>query len=451
MKLILTVAMCVTSLLLAAADANARILQGLDKKYNVPPENGFRVLSNTKGEFGNPANYEEVKFHSGRKYYAFFKDEKAYYPLTTSLRVSNGIGQLGQFADEDPQKVTRYAIYQYTIPEDANGNVWLFNGNFVLLADQNAEAEVQISVNGKKINSHTIKGMPRIPIQFEENLGSLKKGSVIELAIGPKNKQASNKGFRLTYGYEVLPAGENPKENLNLVLPAADQPIPPRDINGTTFGSYRWSTSQHNQELKKQEPQLILIGDSITAAWRWGKGECYSKSGTMGGAYHVAADKLKKYNALGLGLSGDWTNNVIWRIDHYEFSKTNPPKLVMVMIGTNNLGNGHSPDQVVAAQKVIVKRLREKLPDAKILLIGITPRGGTTTQNPLFAQIQEVNTETAKMVDNKHVYYLDLTDVLAPGGKIDVKVFFDQLHLTHYGLNLWADAMIPVLDKMLAQ
>lgn len=423
-------------------------LQGLDKKFDIAPEKGFQALWNAKGPFGKPENNEPLPFLANKKFYSL-PAENGKDPRPNSIKICNGGGNLGQFESLDPQKVTRYAIHQYTMQEDAKENVWLFNGNFILMGDFEGTGVVKIFLNGKEVKSYDVKGYPRVATLFEENFGKLKKDDVIQLVFAPTNEKASNCNFKLIYGIKTLPDGKSPEKIINHVMPEADQPIPPMMLNGDVRGSYRWTMWEHNRDLKKFEPGLILLGDSLTSLWRWGNNPCYSQSGTLEGGYNVGWDKLKKYNPVGLGISGDWTNNLIWRLDNYNFSKENPPKIATVMIGTNNIGNGYTYDQVVKAQKVIVQKLREKLPTTKILLIAIPPRSGNTIDNPMFAEIQKVNAETAKMADNKNVFYMDLCDVLAPGGKIDSKVFYDRLHLTHYGLNLWADAMIPVLDKIL--
>src|SRR2546428_10876965 len=58
--------------------------------------------------------------------------------------------------------------------------------------------------------------------------------------------------------------------------------------------------------LKKGPIQLVFIGDSITDAWRGGEQN------------KLFVERWGKYNPLNLGISGDKTEHVLWRLDHGE-------------------------------------------------------------------------------------------------------------------------------------
>jgi len=127
---------------------------------------------------------------------------------------------------------------------------------------------------------------------------------------------------------------------------------------------------------------------------------------------------------------------------------------VVLMIGTNNTGkekNGsprNTPPQVIEGVTAVVHDLRARLPDSKILLLAIFPRGdGGPAQQ---AQIDEVNTAIAKLDDGKMVKFLDIgAKFLDADGVLPKSVMPDLLHPNEHGYQIWADAMNPTLDEMM--
>lgn len=191
--------------------------------------------------------------------------------------------------------------------------------------------------------------------------------------------------------------------------------------------------------LKKGPVNLLFVGDSITDAWR-------------GGAQNkLYAERWGKHNPLNIGISGDRTEHVLWRLEHGEVDGIKP-KAVVVMIGTNNLGNPPkaTPEQTAAGVKCVVETLRKKLPESKILLLGVFPRGAKAN-DPYRAQIKTVNDTIAKLDDGGgHVRYLDLgAKFLDKDGNLPPDIMPDALHPNEKGYQIWADAMGPVLDEML--
>ena len=185
---------------------------------------------------------------------------------------------------------------------------------------------------------------------------------------------------------------------------------------------------------------ILFMGDSITDFWRnrgsnvWNK--CYAPR-----------------HAANFGISGDRTEHVLWRIDNGELEGIHP-KVVILMIGTNNTGkekNGHprnSVPEVVAGVQAVVKDIRTRLPDSKLLLLGIFPRGNF--DDPQRAQVALVNTVIAKLDDGKMVKYLDIgPDFLTDDGTLPRDIMSDLLHPSEKGYQIWADSMEPTLSEML--
>ncbi|MDI1250851.1 MAG: GDSL-type esterase/lipase family protein, partial [Lacunisphaera sp.] len=103
---------------------------------------------------------------------------------------------------------------------------------------------------------------------------------------------------------------------------------------------------------------LLFLGDSITEGW--------------GKAPHVWEYYFGKYQPANFGIGGDQTQHVIWRIENGELDGISP-KVVVLMIGTNNSG-AHTGEQIAAANRKIIELIRAKIPGVKVLLLAILPR-----------------------------------------------------------------------------
>lgn len=186
---------------------------------------------------------------------------------------------------------------------------------------------------------------------------------------------------------------------------------------------------------------VLFLGDSITEGWTK--------------APEVWQEYYGKYQPANFGIGGDHTEHVIWRIEDGELDGIRP-KVVVLMIGTNN-SSIHTAAQIAAADTKIVRLIRAKLPETKILLLAIFPRGprknsdgSMDTGAERMAVINAANTELAKLDDGTHVRFLDLNaKFLGADGKIPDAIMPDQLHPSAAGYKIWADAMRPLLDEML--
>jgi lysophospholipase L1-like esterase len=186
--------------------------------------------------------------------------------------------------------------------------------------------------------------------------------------------------------------------------------------------------------------ELVFLGDSITDFWRNRGSNVWNQ---------VYAPR----HPLNLGISGDRTEHVLWRIAQGELDGLHPKALVL-MIGTNNTGkekDGKSRNtvpQVVEGVQAVVAAVRAKLPETKILLLGIFPRG--KFDNEQRAQVALVNTVIAKLDDGIFVKYLDIgSQFLTADGTLPKDIMPDLLHPNEHGYQIWADAMEPTLAQLL--
>ena len=158
---------------------------------------------------------------------------------------------------------------------------------------------------------------------------------------------------------------------------------------------------------------------------------------------------------MNYGIGGDSTRQVLWRLTHGLVDGLKP-KLVVVKIGTNNLyddQNSGSDEDIARGVEAVVQTLREKLPQTRVLLLGILPR-----QNDWFCgRAQRINAIPRKLDDGKNVRFLDLWDSFYDSASTDSncrvkRELFnkDLLHLARKGYETWSDAMKPLFTEMMA-
>jgi lysophospholipase L1-like esterase len=224
-------------------------------------------------------------------------------------------------------------------------------------------------------------------------------------------------------GVEGLQANEN-----------AWEPAPRvREYPWMSTASWKARHEAFLKRAKEGKCDLLFLGDSITEGW--GNNAVWKKS-------------YAPRNAVNLGIGGDTTQNVLWRIQNGELDGLSP-KAVVLMIGTNNFGlHGDAPGDVAKGVAAIVKTLQQKLPRAKVLLLGVFPRDekpGTGGRK----KILELNAELAKTAGVK---FLDIgPKFLAPDGTLPKEIAPDFLHLSEKGYQIWADAIEPELSSALTK
>lgn len=195
-----------------------------------------------------------------------------------------------------------------------------------------------------------------------------------------------------------------------------------------------------NEVSKKGEAQLVFLGDSITQGWE-------------GNGKEVWAKTWAPLKAANFGIGGDRTEHVIWRLKNGNFDGLKP-KLVVLMIGTNNTGHQGRPskehgnivytstaEQTAEGVKMILDILGKKMPETKVLLLGIFPRGATK-DDPMRQQNIATNNIISGFADDKRVFYMDIGKVfLQPDGTLPKEIMPDLLHLNATGYQMWADAI----------
>lgn len=230
-------------------------------------------------------------------------------------------------------------------------------------------------------------------------------------------------------------------------------------------------------EQNKGAGDVIFLGDSITHGWEGQK---------------AWQEHFGSFKPVNLGIGGDQTGHVLWRItDGHELDQLKP-KAAVIMIGTNNTG-GHTAEQIAGGIKAIVEELKKQKPGIKILVLGVFPRGGsgdaersmqqitegikpineelknekpdlkrlnallksleqkkgTIPAAKLNKKIGEINAIISKLDDGKAVFYKDIgKQFLDQNGGLSGEIMPDYLHLSAKGYDIWGKAIKGDIEKL---
>jgi lysophospholipase L1-like esterase len=240
---------------------------------------------------------------------------------------------------------------------------------------------------------------------------------------------------------------------------------------------------RHKDFLKRIEQSkgvgdVIFLGDSITHGWEGQK---------------AWQEHFSSFNPVNLGIGGDQTGHVLWRItEGHELDHLNP-KAAVIMIGTNNIG-GHTAQQIAGGIKAIVEELKRQKPHIKVLVLGVFPRGsfldaersleqitegikpineelkkenpdikrlnalvrnlerqrGTIPAAKLNKKVAEINAIIANLDDGKAVFYKDIgKEFLDQNGGLSGEIMPDYLHLSAKGYDIWGKAIKGDIEKLI--
>ena len=196
-------------------------------------------------------------------------------------------------------------------------------------------------------------------------------------------------------------------------------------------------------EIRNNPVDMIFIGDSITHYFGGPPKAKYVRGGDIWEKYY------SKRNAVNMGLGWDRTQHILWRLDHGELDGISP-KVAVVMAGINNiLSNDGSVDNIAEGIKRILECVRQKLPNTKILLVGILPFS-KNQKDKKRDKIQAVNMRIATFADKKHIYFIDVGHLfLNPKGSASKKLLGDYVHPNSEGYAVYAKAIEPIVSKLM--
>jgi lysophospholipase L1-like esterase len=247
-------------------------------------------------------------------------------------------------------------------------------------------------------------------------------------------------------------------------------PSPPPPPNTAVIPADRLSDpywAAHHQAILDRNKQgnvnLLIIGDSIT--------DNYSKTSPPAppneNFHPIWLQYYEPRGAVNMGISGDTTANLLWRFQNGELDGIKP-KVAVILIGTNNLTvlSQNPLWKNIQGIEFDVEELHRRLPQTKVLLLGVLPRAG----NPQWkSDIPYINTALERhFLHSSYVTFLDISSTFtmptSAGFIPDPSLYYDPLlphaadtpphpalHPNNIGQRKMAEAIEPTLQMLLAQ
>lgn len=213
----------------------------------------------------------------------------------------------------------------------------------------------------------------------------------------------------------------------------------PRTVDYEWMSVATWM-AQHEEHVaiaRRGGAELLFVGDSITQGW-------------AGAGVAEWTRYFVPLGAVNFGIGGDTTQNLLWRLDHGDVGALRP-RLVVVLIGINNLGRENAtPEAAVRGIRAVVAKLWGAFPETRILLQGIFP-SDLSAAAEIRQRVAAVNRQLLTLDSGGgRLVVRDLGGVfLETDGSISVEVMPDGLHLSPEGYRRWAEAIAPTVRAML--
>lgn len=198
-------------------------------------------------------------------------------------------------------------------------------------------------------------------------------------------------------------------------------------VAGAAFaqGEYYYQRKSLFDVLPLHSSDIVFLGNSITDGCEW-------------------AELFENRHVKNRGISADRSSWLLGRLDSIVAAH---PKKLFLMIGTNDLAAGASPEEIVENVARLIDRFQTESKWTKIYVQSILPVNGAEFTNyrnhyEHAHLIVPTNKLLEALCDEKGVTYLDVWGALADDeGRLDRRYTNDGLHLMGSGYLVWRDAI----------
>ncbi|QBE65486.1 GDSL-type esterase/lipase family protein [Pseudoduganella lutea] len=380
-------------------------------KSTVVPTSGKQPEAVVRGATGKVAGRDALTLAWQKTWYASLRVERPHGHAPVDLR---------------PYLDKGIVAFDLNVVEMAKGGI-----DFKLDCGKDCERKVPYVLPGRAAAGQGWKNVSFAVSCF------VRDGDFFETVMKPFSVEATGQGEVAIANVRILKTGTP-----NTSCPDyKTRSVTPEPLNESW--AIDWWMPRHEEKVKDNAqrrasgtlPQLVFIGDSISEGWaKEGKEEF--------------ARRYARYHPINLGFGGDRTENILWRVQHGEVDGLDP-KVVVLMAGTNNTGSRQEdPATTAAGLRRVIDELQGRLPNAKILLLGVFPRDAADSASRRINSA--INARIATFADNRRVFFADIGSAfLDEQGTLSKDIMPDLLHPNARGYEIWGKAMDPVLQPLL--
>jgi lysophospholipase L1-like esterase len=241
--------------------------------------------------------------------------------------------------------------------------------------------------------------------------------------------------FMATAGVNLAPAQNTnnatpAQADPSLLFPSLDQlpgKVPPHVWPGLA-NAWRGNRARFKTSAAKDVGSVVFLGDSITQGW------------------NTLAKDFPNLKVANRGIGGDITSGVLYRLQS-DVLDLNPAGIVL-LIGTNDVGDGSTPDDVAANIRQILLAIKKYNPNLKVIVCKIMP---TEDGKSNVAKIKQANDLVEQFVKTEPNFimcdtfgiYLD-----EQGHQIAADFKPDHLHPVAAGYVAWKKALDPLISQL---
>lgn len=182
-----------------------------------------------------------------------------------------------------------------------------------------------------------------------------------------------------------------------------------------------------NDSTVKEDDLILFAGSSSFRLWK-----------------DLTTD-FSEYNVLNRGFGGSEMSDLLYYAD--QLILTHHPKKIFIYEGDNDLGSKRPVDTIIHNADLLVDKIRQKLPDAKIYFLTPKPCASRWHLKKSYVEFNKKLKRFAKRKDN--VEMIDVWKPLLGKNKEPRKELFieDQLHMNRQGYALWIEILKPYLKE----
>ena len=145
---------------------------------------------------------------------------------------------------------------------------------------------------------------------------------------------------------------------------------------------------------------------------------------------------------LNMAIGGNTTKGVIAQLDSIAEKH---PKLIVLQVGTNDLIQGFSVNEVYSDYRTLVEKIADL--GAEVIVTGtVQCRVGVGCDENGYRQREDLNRRLAELSAQNGMQYVDVNASLFPGGRMSEDLFLDEIHLSLTAYMKFADLLKPAIE-----